>query len=87
MKDIKIILEMHAKWLDGLQGGERANLHGADLIGADLSGADLREANLSGADLRGADLSGAYDKEILRCIGIAKHGKGYTPLSSIGGWS
>ena len=47
--DIKLILEKHAKWLRGEDGGERA-----DLRGADLSGADLRGANLHSADLRGA---------------------------------
>ena len=67
--DIKLILEKHAKWLRGEDGGERANLRDADLCDADLRdadlrGADLRDAdlyyaNLRGADLRGADLSGA----------------------------
>ena len=66
--DIKKILSEHLKWLKG-EGGERANLSGANLRWADLSvadlrradlrGADLSEANLSGADLRGADLSEA----------------------------
>jgi uncharacterized protein YjbI with pentapeptide repeats len=40
-------------------GGNRADLHEANLSWADLSWADLREANLSGADLRGANLSWA----------------------------
>ena len=58
----KIILG-HALWLAD-DGGERANLRGADLRGADLrgadlSGADLSRANLSRADLRSADLSDA----------------------------
>ena len=61
--DIKKILSEHSKWING-DGGERANLSGADLRGADLSGADLRGADLRGADLsradlRWADLSGA----------------------------
>ena len=71
--DIKKILSEHLKWLKG-EGGERANLSGADLSeanlseanlseadlsGANLSGADLRWANLSGANLRWANLSGA----------------------------
>ena len=47
--DIKLILEKHAKWIRGRDGGERA----------DLCGADLRNANLCGADLRNADLCGA----------------------------
>lgn len=61
--ELKEILEKHKKWLNGEDGGERADLHnadlrGADLIGANLSGANLRDANLSGADLRLANLSG-----------------------------
>ena len=65
---LKEILKAHEMWLAG-EGGERADLSGADLIGANLrgatlSGADLRGANLrwatlSEADLGGADLSGA----------------------------
>lgn len=53
--DIKKILSEHSKWING-DGGERANLRGADLRGADLSGANLRGADLSGANLSGADL-------------------------------
>ena len=70
--DIELILEKHAKWARGEDGGERADLCGANLRGADLYGADLcnanlcdanlcganlRDANLCGADLRGANLS------------------------------
>ena len=62
--DIKLILEKHAKWARGEDGGERAdlcdaNLRDADLSGADLRGADLRGANLNGANLCDADLRGA----------------------------
>ena len=67
--DIKEILKKHLAWLKDEDGGERANLMGADLCGANLrcanlsganlSGANLRCADLSGADLRGANLSGA----------------------------
>ena len=53
MGNLKEILENHKKWLFG-NGGERA-----DLWGANLSGANLRDANLSGANLSGADLWGA----------------------------
>lgn len=41
---LKKILEAHKKWLNGEEGGERANLSDAD-----LSYADLSCANLSGA--------------------------------------
>lgn len=63
-EELRTILEKHCLWLDGAEGGEKANLSDADLryanlSGADLSGADLGGANLSGASLRYADLSGA----------------------------
>ncbi len=64
--EIKQVLDLHKKWLNNEQGGEKANLSEADLRGADLREANLRwadlseanlsEANLSEADLRGADL-------------------------------
>lgn len=53
------ILEKHKKWLCGEEGGEKANLSGADLSGADLIGADLSTAYLIGADLSGATLYSA----------------------------
>ena len=52
---LKEILEKHKMWLNGEEGGERANLIGANLIGANLIGANLRGADLIGANLRGAD--------------------------------
>ena len=44
--ELKVIMKKHLKWLNGKEGGEKA----------DLSHADLREANLREADLRGANL-------------------------------
>jgi uncharacterized protein YjbI with pentapeptide repeats len=68
-KKLTEILEAHERFFRGQDGGERANLAGADLSGADLSGVNLSGAiltgaNLAGTDLRkaklpGADLSGA----------------------------
>jgi len=68
-KKLQEIIKSHGRWLRNEEGGERANLRGADLSSADLSGADLsgadlssanlRSANLRGANLRGADLSSA----------------------------
>ena len=57
--DLKAILDLHAKWMWGENGGARANLSRANLSGADLSGANLFRADLSGANLSGANLSGA----------------------------
>jgi hypothetical protein len=58
-EEIKQVLELHAAWLGGKEGGKRADLSGAYLSGANLSGADLGGANLSGANLGGANLGGA----------------------------
>jgi hypothetical protein len=60
-EEIKKVLELHKKWLNNEQGGERANLRWADLSCANLSGAklsraDMRETTLRLADLRWADL-------------------------------
>ena len=62
--ELKAIIYKHAKWARGEDGGERADLCGANLRGADLCDADLRDADLCGANLccanlRGADLCGA----------------------------
>ena len=55
IEELEKVLDLHKKWLNE-QGGERANLRGADLRWADLRGANLRGADLFWADLRGADL-------------------------------
>ncbi|HAC2959947.1 TPA_asm: pentapeptide repeat-containing protein [Listeria monocytogenes] len=62
-EELDIILENHGKWLRD-EGGERADLTGADLRHTNLSnavltGADLRHTNLSNAVLTGADLTHA----------------------------
>ena len=56
--NIKNVLAEHAKWLKG-DGGERANLEGANLKGASLVDANLRGASLVDAELEGAILKGA----------------------------
>jgi hypothetical protein len=58
--ELKEVLGKHGKWWRDEEGGEMANLRGADLREANLRGADLREADLCGADLREANLRGAY---------------------------
>jgi len=66
-EDLAAVLQKHAAWLQSEEGGERANLRGADLQEADLranlSGATLWEADLSGANLSEANLSGANLRE------------------------
>ena len=75
-KKLQEIIKSHGRWLRNEEGGERADLSGADLRSADLSGADLRSADLSGAylsgaNLRGADLRSAYlDKTYYQVVRI-----------------
>ena len=62
--NLKEMLKKHKMWLNGEEGGERANLINVNLSGVNLSGVDLSEAdlngvNLSNADLRYTNLSGA----------------------------
>ncbi len=57
--ELKMIIERHEKWLNGKDGGERANLCRANLCGANLSGAILNSAILYCANLNGANLCGA----------------------------
>lgn len=62
--ELNKILDKHIKWLNGEEGGEKADLCYVDLCYVDLSYTDLRYANLSytvlrSADLRYADLRGA----------------------------
>ena len=65
--DIRLILEKHAKWARGEDGGERADLCGADLRGANLCDADLRDADLCGANLCCANLSDADLRDANLC--------------------
>ena len=58
-EELEQFLRKHKLWLENKEGGERADLSGADLSRADLSRADLSGADLSWADLSRADLSGA----------------------------
>ena len=50
-QELDIIVEKHGKWLRREEGGERADLRGANLRGANLQDADLRGADLQGANL------------------------------------
>ena len=58
-EELQEILSKHKKWLLNEDGGERADLSGANLYRADLSEADLSGADLSWANLSGANLSRA----------------------------
>ena len=58
-KELKMILDKHKKWLNNEEGGEKADLGGANLSRASLRRANLRGANLSRANLSRANLSRA----------------------------
>ena len=58
-EELAEVLEKHRLWLDDEEGGEQADLSGANLRDAYLRGANLDDANLSGANLSGANLGGA----------------------------
>lgn len=55
-QELKTVLELHKKWLEGKEEGKRANLRKSNLLWADLREADLQGADLREADLRGVDL-------------------------------
>ena len=57
-EELKVKLDLHKKWANYKENGERLNLCGFDLSGFNLSYANLRDANLSDANLKGANLSG-----------------------------
>lgn len=64
---LKVVLELHKKWLNNEADGVRADLYGADLFGVDMHGVDLREANMQGVDLRGANMCGANMRGTILC--------------------
>lgn len=61
-KQIQKIVKEHEKWIRG-EGGEKANLAGANLMKANLAGINLEGADLKGAKLVGAKLMDANLKE------------------------
>jgi len=78
--ELKEICLKHIKWNNDEEGGERANLRGADLCDANLLDANLLGANLCEANLRGANLRDAKN---------AEHAQAQTyivPEGSIIGW-
>ena len=58
-EELNEILAKHRRWLNGENGGERADLSYCDLSGANLYAADLRHADLSRSDLREANFYNA----------------------------
>ena len=58
-EELEVLLRKHKLWLENKEGGERADLTGANLKWADLTGANLTRANLTWANLTGANLTWA----------------------------
>ena len=86
--DLAAVLAAHRDWLNG-NGGQHANLSGADLYGADLrnadlSGADLSSANLCGANLRNADLRNANLYGACVSLLLGNDGRGYQLIAHHG---
>ena len=50
-QELQLVLELHTKWLNNEEGGERADLSGTNLRFADLTGTDLTDIDLRYADL------------------------------------
>lgn len=76
------ILKKHKKWLDGEDGGERADLTNTDLTYADLTYADLTNADLdfSSFPLWCGSLKAQFDDRLIiqllyHLLSIAKHSK------------
>lgn len=70
-EDLNEILAKHKLWLQGKDGGERANMQGAD-----MRSADMRRANMQGADMRGTDMRHAnidYSAWPLWCGSLNAH--------------
>ena len=65
--ELKNILDLHEKWINGEPDGKKADLRWADLRLADLSRADLHGADLTGANLRAANLRWADLSEACLC--------------------
>ena len=42
-QELKTVLELHKKWLEGKEEGKRANLRKSNLLWADLREADLQD--------------------------------------------
>ena len=65
-EELVSIISKHSKFVNGVAGGVKADLHGVDLSDADLRCANLHGANLHGANLHGADLYDAhlYDADL-----------------------
>ena len=58
-EELNGIMKQHKAWLNGEEGGKRANLQGAKLHGAYLQGESLEDADLQHSDLQHSDFRDA----------------------------
>lgn len=75
-KELAKKIELHQKWLNNEEGGERLELVGYNLSRSDLSGCDLRGSDLSRSNLRGSNLRGSnldYSCLPLWCGSLGAH--------------
>ena len=77
-EELNKILELHKKWLNNEDGGERADLRNADLSNADLSNANLRYADLRYADLSNTNL---YNADLSNADMSYTEGKPFIPMA------
>ena len=79
--DLREALRLHSMWLRREPGGERLEVHDADLRGASLRGADMRGAHIYSADLSGADMSRARLGRA-RLVGVRLEGAALSYVSA-----
>lgn len=58
-EELDEVIRKHKLWLNGEEGGERANLIDKDLRGLDMDGADMRDARMEHVDMRYASMRNA----------------------------
>jgi len=81
-EEIKKILDNHKLWLED-NGGEKADLLGADLSGARLLGADLRDAKYSILSIFKINFSGLSD---ILTLELMRHDAEFCGVESITAW-
>ena len=70
-EELNEVLRKHNLWLEGKEGGKRADMRGLDLRGLDLRGLDMRGLDMRGVDMQGADID--YSARPLRCGSLKAH--------------
>lgn len=82
-EELKNILDLHTKWLNGESDGVQAHLIDVDLSYNDLSGKDLRDAYLSNAILEKSSLLGInLSRAILKGVNLQAANLAYAKFNS-----